>query len=202
LVRRLCPIFAEHSAKRSMQSMKTLHLLRHAKSSWKEPGLDDHERPLSKRGRAAASAIAKHMKRTAIAPDIVLCSTAVRAKETLEPIAKKLKPAKVIFEAGIYEVAENELWKHLGSLPEQADTALMIGHNPGLHNLALALADADSVGHLPPPEGKFPSGALATFSFEGRWRELRPRSAHLVSFVRPKELAAAKHKRKSRAAKP
>jgi len=178
LVRRLCPIFAGHSAKRSMQSMKTLHLLRHAKSSWKEPGLDDHERPLSKRGRAAASAIAKHMKRTAIAPDIVLCSTAVRTKETLEPIAKKLKLAKVIFEAGIYEVAENELWKHLGALPEQADTALMIGHNPGLHNLALALADTDSVGHLPPPEGKFPSGALATFSFEGRWRELRPRRAH------------------------
>ena len=135
--------------------MKTLHLLRHAKSSWKEPGLDDHERPLSKRGRAAADAIAKHMKRTAIAPDIVLCSTAVRTKETLEPIAKKLKPAKVIFEAGIYEVAERELWKHVGALPEQADTVLMIGHNPGLHNLALALADADSVGHLPPSEGSF-----------------------------------------------
>ena len=108
--------------------MKTLHLLRHAKSSWKEPGLDDHERPLSKRGRAAASAIAKHMKRTAIAPDIVICSTAVRTKETLEPIAKKLKPAKVIFEVGIYEVAESELWKHVGALPEQADTVLMIGH--------------------------------------------------------------------------
>src|SRR6516162_7211643 len=111
--------------------------------------------PSASAERAAASAIARHMKRTAIAPDIVLCSTAVRTKETLEPIAKKLKPAKVIFEARIYEVTERELWKHVGALPEHADTVLMIGHNPGLHNLALALADADSVGHLPPPEGKF-----------------------------------------------
>jgi phosphohistidine phosphatase len=183
------------------RSTKTLHLLRHAKSSWKEPGLDDHQRPLSKRGRAAASAMAKHIHRAAIAPDIVLCSTAVRAKETLEPIAKKLKPAKVIFESGIYEVAERELWKYVRALREQADTVLMIGHNPGLHNFALALADADSVDHLPPLHGKFPSGALATFSFDGRWKDLRPHGAHLVSFVRPKELAAAKQQRESSPAK-
>jgi phosphohistidine phosphatase len=169
-------------------------LLRHAKSSWKELGLDDHERPLSKRGRAAANAIAKHMRRAAMAPDIVLCSTAVRAKETLEPVAKKLKPAKVIFEAGIYEVAERELWKYVWALPKQAATVLMIGHNPGLHNFALALADADSVDHLPPPQGKFPSGALATFSFDGQWKDLRPHGAHLVSFVRPRELSDAERK--------
>jgi phosphohistidine phosphatase len=63
----------------------------------------------------------------------------------------------------------------------------MIGHNPGLHEFALALADRDSVDYLPPLEGKFPTGALATFSFEGRWKDLRPRAAHLVSFVQPKE---------------
>src|SRR5215831_846306 len=168
--------------------MKTLHLLRHAKSSWKGVGLDDHERPLSKRGRTAASAMAQHMEGAGIDPDVVLCSTAVRAKETLAPIAKKLRPAKVVFERGIYEVPGRKLWKYVWTLPEQADTVLMIGHNPGLHNFALALADADSVGRLPPAEGKFPTGALATFSFEGRWKDLRPRAAHLVSFVEPKEL--------------
>jgi phosphohistidine phosphatase len=183
------------------RSRKTLHLLRHAKSSWKELGLDDHERPLSKRGHAAASAMAKHMGRAAIAPDIVLCSTAVRAKETLEPIAKKLKPAKVTFESGIYEVAERELWKYVCALPEQAGTVLMIGHNPDLHNFALALADADSVDRLPPPHGKFPSGALATFSFDGQWKDLRPRGAHLASFVRPRELTTAKRKQESSPAK-
>jgi phosphohistidine phosphatase len=169
--------------------MKTLHLLRHAKSSWKETGLDDHERPLSTRGRAAARAMAKHMRRAEIAPDIVLCSTAVRAKATLDPIAKKLKPKKVLFKRGIYEEPGRQLWKYVRALPERADTALMVGHNPGLHNFALALADLESVERLPPSEGKFPTGALATFSFDGRWKDLRPRAARLVSFVQPRDLA-------------
>jgi phosphohistidine phosphatase len=168
--------------------MKTLHLLRHAKSSWKQVELDDHERPLSERGRAAARAMAKHMRRADIAPDIVLCSTAVRAKETLDPVAKKLKPKKVLFERGIYEVSGRQLWKYVKALPERADTVLMIGHNPGLHTFALALADIDSVERLPPSGGKFPTGALVTFSFDGRWKDLRPRTARVVSFVQPREL--------------
>src|SRR5690242_2925390 len=160
--------------------MKTLHLLRHAKSSWKQIGLDDHERPLSKRGRAAARAMAKHMKREGIEPDVVLCSTAIRAKETLKPMSKRLKPPKVFFERGIYEVPGRNLWRYVRALPERADTVLIIGHNPGLHEFALTLADPGSVDHLPPVEGKFPTGALATFSFAGRWKNLRPRAAHLV----------------------
>ncbi len=169
--------------------MKTFHLLRHAKSSWKDVDLADHERPLTKRGRATAKAIARYMKRSRIEPDVVLCSTAVRAKETLAPIAKRLKPAKVVFESGIYEVPQRQLWKYLRDLPKKADTVLMIGHNPGLHNFALALAGPDSATSLPPPQAKFPTGALATFSFEGRWKDLRPHRARLVSFVRPRELA-------------
>jgi phosphohistidine phosphatase len=168
--------------------MKTLHLLRHAKSSWEQVELDDHERPLSKRGRTAASAMAKHMKRAGIEPDIILCSTAVRAKETLDPIAKKLKPKKVLFKRGIYEEPGRQLWKYVRALPERADTALMIGHNPGLHIFALALANIDSVERLPPSGGKFPTAALATFSFDGRWKDLRPRTGRVVSFVQPREL--------------
>jgi phosphohistidine phosphatase len=178
---------AERGEKR-LGSMKTLHLLRHAKSSWKQVGLDDHERPLSKRGRAAASAMAKHMKRAGIEPDIVLCSTAVRAKETFDHIAKKLKPKKVLFKRGIYEEPGRHLWKCVRALSERADTALMIGHNPGLHTFALTLADIDSVEHLPPSGGKFPTGALVTLSFDGRWKDLRPRTARVVSFVQPREL--------------
>lgn len=167
--------------------MKTLYLLRHAKSSWKDPGLADHERPLNKRGRAAAKAVAKYMKRAKIAPDIVLCSTAVRAKETLAPIAKLLKPEKIVFERAIYEVPERQLWKHLRSLPEKAESVLMVGHNPGLHDLALALADTASRRALPPPAGKFPTAALVAFTFEGPWKELRSASAQLVAFVAPEE---------------
>ena len=182
--------------------MKTLHLLRHAKSSWRQVGLDDHERPLSKRGRAAARAVAKHMGRAGMAPDIVLCSTAVRTKETLEPIAKRLKPAKVLFERGIYEVSERKLWKYVWALPEQANSVLLIGHNPGLQDFARALADTGSIDRLPPTEGKFPTGALATFSFNGRWKDVRPRTAHLVSFLQPKELPYPRRKTNSSSAKP
>ena len=172
--------------------MKTVHLLRHAKSSWKDPTLNDHERALSKRGRAAAKAMAKHLEREKMAPDVVLCSTAVRAKETLDPIAKRLRPAKVVFEAGVYEGAQRKLWKYLLAVPEPVQTVLMIGHNPGLRDLASELADAGSLNQLPSSEGKFPTGALASFSFDGMWKDLQPHSAHLISFVAPRQLPSAK----------
>ncbi len=171
--------------------MKTLHLLRHAKSSRDDPALADHERPLNKRGRATAKAMAKYMARTKIAPDIVLCSTAVRAKETLDPIAERLRPAQVVFADGIYEVPQGELWKQLRALPEKAQTVLMIGHNPGLHDLVLALAGAGGRNQPPLSEGKFPTGALATFSFEGKWKDLQPGGARLVSLIEPRRLPAA-----------
>jgi phosphohistidine phosphatase len=175
--------------------MKTLHLLRHAKSSWKDPALEDHERPLSKRGRSAAKAMAKYMERTEIAPDFVLCSTAVRARQTLNPIAKRLRPAKVVFENAIYEVPQRRLWMYLWALPEHAEIVLVVGHNPGLHDLALALTDPGSRNHALLPEGKFPTGALATFSFDGRWGDLRPDSAQLVSFIQPRQLPSVEPQR-------
>jgi phosphohistidine phosphatase len=168
--------------------MKTLHLLRHAKSSWKHADLDDHERPLSKRGRQTAKSIAADLRRAKIAPDLVICSTAVRARQTLDPIGKALKPPKVVLERGLYEVAQQKIWKHLWKLPESADCVLLIGHNPGLHDLALELADADSAKLVPPRGGKFPTGALASFRFDGAWKAIQPHSAVLLSFTRPKAM--------------
>ena len=78
----------------------------------------------------------KYLEGAELAPDIVLCSTAVRAKQTLDPIVKRIRPVKVVFERGIYEVPQRKLWKYLWALPENADSVLMIGHNPGLHELA------------------------------------------------------------------
>ena len=112
--------------------MKTLYLLRHAKSSWKDRGLDDLDRPLNKRGRETAKTMAAHLRRAKITFDLVLCSTAARAKQTLEPIAKAIKPPRVVFESRIYAVAQPELLKYLRGLPETVECALMIGHNPGL----------------------------------------------------------------------
>ena len=169
--------------------MKTLYLLRHAKSSWKDPGLDDLDRPLNKRGRETAKTMAAHLRRAKITFDLVLCSTAVRAKQTLEPIAKAIKPPRVVFESRIYGVAQPELLKDLRGLPETVECALMIGHNPGLHDLALALADTKSCNRLPPAEGKFPTGAMAAFCFDGAWQELRSNGATVLSFTSPKEIA-------------
>jgi len=169
--------------------MKTLYLLRHAKSSWKDPGLDDLDRPLNKRGRETAKTMAAYIRRAKIAPDLVLCSTAVRAKQTLEHIAKAIKPPRVAFESRIYGVAQPELLKYLRGLPEAVECALMIGHNPGLHDLALALADTKSRKRLPPAEGKFPTGAMAAFRFDGEWKELPSNGATVLSFTSPKDIA-------------
>ena len=178
--------------------MKTLHLLRHAKSSWKDPGLDDHDRPLSKRGRETARGIAAYLRRAKIVPDLVICSTAVRARQTLDPIAKAIKPPKVVLEKRIYEVAREKIWKHLWRLPKSADCVLLIGHNPGLHDLALSLADADSGELVPPRGGKFPTGAMASFRFDGAWKALQPHSAMFFSYATPK----AKEGRKTAAKRP
>jgi phosphohistidine phosphatase len=180
--------------------MKTLHLLRHAKSSWNDPDLDDHDRPLSKRGRETARAIAAYLRRAKIAPDLVICSTAVRARQTLDPITKAIKPPKVVLERGIYEVAQEKIWKHLWKLPESADCVLLIGHNPGLHDLALALADAGSAELVPPRGGKFPTGALASFRFDGAWKAVQLHSARLFSYATPK--ATKKERRKTAAKHP
>src|SRR5260221_1737877 len=170
------------------RAMKTLHLLRDAKSSWKHADLDDHERPLSKRGRQTAKSIAADLRRAKIAPDLVLCSTAVRARQTLDPIGKGLKPPKVALERGLYDVAQQKIWKHLWKLPESAECVLLIGHNPGLHDLALELADPDSAKLVPPRGGKFPTGAMASFRFDGAWKAMQPHSAVLLSFTRPKAM--------------
>ena len=169
---------------------KTLYLLRHAKSSRKDETLADHDRPLSKRGRAAAMAMAKHLARLKIAPDLVLCSTALRARQTLKPIEKRVALATIRFEPGLYYMPESKLWHLLWALSEEAASVLLIGHDPALHELALALADAESRRDLPALDGKYPTGALAGFAIAGAWRELRPEGAHLFSFVRPKALVA------------
>jgi phosphohistidine phosphatase len=169
--------------------MKSLHLLRHAKSSWEDPGLNDHDRPLSKRGRETAKMMAAYLRRAKIAPDLVICSTAMRAQQTLDPIAKAIKPLKVVLEREIYGGAQRALWEQLWNLPESAKSVLVIGHSPALHDLALELAAADVNNLLPSAGGKFPTGAMASFRFDGAWRELEPHSAVLASYVTPKAIA-------------
>ena len=169
--------------------MHSLHLLRHAKSSWADDELDDHDRPLSKRGRRDAETMAEHLAARGGMPDLVLSSTATRAHATLAPLLEVLKPKRVLLDRALYLAPGAKLLEHLRAAGEQVGTALMIGHNPGLHELALLLADPASPVGLPPLSGKFPTGALATYRFAFEWRRLKPRAATLIAYVTPRELA-------------
>jgi phosphohistidine phosphatase len=168
--------------------MKRLYLLRHAKSSWKHPGLADHDRPLAGRGRRAAKAVARHLRAEGIDPELVLCSTARRARETLERIEPALGRGAVRVERELYGAGADALLEHLRGVPDAVGSVLVIGHNPGLQQLALGLArPAPAVAEL---EAKYPTAGLASLVFEGlSWRDLDRGSAELAGFVRPRDLA-------------
>ena len=168
--------------------MKQLFLLRHAKSSWEDPELADHDRPIAPRGRRAAKLIAKHLRRRGIGPDLVLCSSAVRTRESLELIAPALgEDVPVRIEDELYAASEQVLLDRVRAVEDGIESLLLIGHNPGVEQLALLLAGGGhEVGAL---ARKYPTGALATLEFSGRWRELGAGGAELKDFVTPKQLA-------------
>ena len=167
--------------------MRRLYLLRHAKSSWDEPGLGDRDRPLAPRGRKASKLIAEHLREEAIEPELVLCSPSVRTRQTLERIG--LEDAEVRIEDELYGASAGELLAVLNDVADGVDSVMLIGHNPGMESLALELAGSGA--ELARMREKFPTAALATLAFEGSWRELAPDSAELVAFVKPRELDRA-----------
>lgn len=172
--------------------MKTILLLRHAKSAWSDPRLDDHERPLSRRGERAAKAMADHIARKEPRPDLILCSTAMRTRQTLAPLVKRLdSPAPPIaLERDLYLAPEDVLLAHLQALGDEIATVLLIAHNDGIWRLAAALAGSGPSEALAALREKFPTGALATLRVPNKpWRELELGSAKLTAFVRPRDLA-------------
>ena len=173
--------------------MKTLLLLRHAKSAWDDPGLDDHQRPLSKRGERSAKAMAEHIARKAPRPDLILCSTATRTRQTLAPLVKRLgaPTPPISLERGLYLASEEVLLAHIRGVADQVSTVLLIGHNDGIGQLAAALGGSGPAEALAQVREKFPTGALAFFRVpDGPWGDLSPGSAKLVEFVRPRDLKA------------
>jgi phosphohistidine phosphatase len=171
-----------------MPSSKRLFILRHAKSSWDDPGLADHERPLAPRGRRAVEAIAAHVKAEGITPELVLCSSSRRTRETLEGAAVG---GEHVIESDLYGADCLDVLERLHRVPEEIGSVMLVGHNPTLQALVLRLADGDGAtdgSGLADVRRKFPTGALATLTFGGTWKELSPHSARLVAYVRPKSL--------------
>ena len=169
--------------------MKRLYLLRHAKSSWDDPELADHDRPLAPRGRAAARRMATHMRKAKVRPALVLCSSAVRARQTCKAIAPGLGPsAKVSVEDALYGASSGDLLDRLQALPEDMRAVLLIGHNPAVQELASELAGDGDPASLALLGDNFPTGALATLDVPGGWAQLEPGHAYLESVVVPREL--------------
>jgi phosphohistidine phosphatase len=166
--------------------MKRLFLLRHAKSSWDDAGLADHDRPLASRGRRASALIAEHLRRNRIRPVLVLCSSARRTRETLEGVRQALGPVEVRVERGLYGASSEHLLQRLREVPDGVESVMLVGHQPAIQELAVNLAAEGS--ELKGLRAKFPTAALATLTFACEWRELGTDGAELVAYVKPKQL--------------
>lgn len=168
--------------------MKLLYLLRHAKSSWEDPALEDLDRPLSPRGKRASQLIAEHLHRSGVAPALVLCSSSLRTRETLAAIVPVLEgDAEVRIEGALYAAGVDELLARLQAVPESAPSVMLIAHNPGLQQLALSLARSGRA--LERLRERFPTAALATLAISaGGWAELGQGDAQLEAYVVPREL--------------
>jgi phosphohistidine phosphatase len=168
--------------------MHTLYLLRHAKSSWADPNLPDHERPLAARGRRDAKRVAKYLARLRIEPELVLCSSAERTRETLELMRPALGATPTItLEEQLYAASSYRLLERIRSVPESVASVMLIGHNPGLQQLALVLASTGA--ELARLEAKFPTAALATLTVANTtWSRLSQHDAALTAYVVPKQL--------------
>ncbi|CAN5886492.1 histidine phosphatase family protein [soil metagenome] len=171
--------------------MRNIVLLRHAKSAWNDARLDDHERPLNGRGERSAKAMADHFARQGPLPDLILCSTALRTRQTLAALLKQLPtPAPPIsLEHELYLASEARLLDRLRAVADTVSTVLLIGHNDGIGNLAAALAGSGPTESLASLREQYPTGTLSTLRVpDGPWRDLAVGSGELVAFVRPRDL--------------
>jgi phosphohistidine phosphatase len=168
-----------------------LYLLRHAKSSWDDPGLSDAERPLAPRGERAARRMAGHFREADVKPDVVLCSPARRARQTLEAVAAAFGPGtEVRVEEDLYGASAGELLVRLRQVLPGTGSVMVVGHNPGIHELALELVGAGDERALADLRHKFPTAGLATLIVaEGGWPDLDRGRAELDDFVVPRALA-------------
>jgi phosphohistidine phosphatase len=168
--------------------MHRLHLLRHAKSD-RDGGLEDRERPLSRRGRDDARRVGASLPVALGGLDLVLCSTALRTRETAALVlAGFTPPPHILYEDALYLAGPAALLRRLRGLEEKDAAVLAIGHNPGLHELAAALAAPASPHYRKLAEGKFPTTARASFAIDGPWASLDRARHLLIDYVTPKSL--------------
>lgn len=173
--------------------MKKLILLRHAKSSWDSPSLDDHDRPLNGRGREAAPVIGSWLAYRKHIPDTVLSSSAVRTLETVQCLRETMpKLPEPVIERGLYHAAPCDMRDRLNALPRSARTVMLVGHQPGLSGLARKLADGQENRRCRRAYEHFPTAAAAVLELDiDDWADLTFASARFIDFAKPRELMNA-----------
>jgi phosphohistidine phosphatase len=171
--------------------MRQLLLLRHAKSSWDDPHLSDHARPLNLRGRQAARRMAQAMRNLGLVPDVVLVSSARRTLQTMEALEPWDETPLIEPLDALYLAPAADMLDVLRRAAPMARCILLLGHNPGLHDLAMMLAGAHAATtdkQVRRLAESYPSGALAEFAVATPWSELHEGSARLTRFLAPNDL--------------
>ena len=170
--------------------MKRLTILRHAKSSWDDPAVEDFNRPLNERGWNAARRMGREMKQRGMRFDIVLASTAARVRETIDGVEEKYDfGAPIQFEPQIYAATEQRLLQLVRAVPKTVRSALVVGHNPGLEQLIIGLTIDDKHGFRDRVADKFPTAGLAAIELPAeRWRDVKAGSGKIVALIFPKDL--------------
>lgn len=170
--------------------MKTLYLMRHAKSDWGDPGLDDHDRPLDPRGERAAAVMGVYFAQREYHPTLVLCSSARRTRQTLESLLGRLPgDPELAIEERIYLASCGQLLTRIQEVDDSQPRVLLLGHNPDLAQLARTLAGSGERKPLERLAAGFPTAALAVCEFDlDSWRDLGPGSGRLLAYATPKDL--------------
>jgi phosphohistidine phosphatase len=169
---------------------RRLVLLRHAKSSWDDASLPDEQRPLAPRGQRAVELIEAHLRATDLDVDLVLCSPSRRTRETWDGVRNGLRSAPAVrFAPEIYEATAEERLDLLHQVDAAVNAVMLIGHNPGMEQLAARLVSDGKSKALERLGEGFPTGALATLSFDTAWAELARGRSRLEGYVRPRDLS-------------
>jgi phosphohistidine phosphatase len=164
--------------------MKTLMLLRHAKSDWDDASLPDFDRPLAARGKRDAPRVGKALRKRGSLPDLIISSPAVRAKATVEAVIKTAKlDGKLQFDEAIYGASSAELMKVIRRLQDDISCSLLVGHNPGFEDLLERLTGS---------RDRMPTAALACIEFQiDRWEDLEDGKGRLAWLMTPKHVAGS-----------
>ena len=170
--------------------MLTLSLLRHAKSSWNNPAVTDHDRPLATRGVVDAPLMGRAMTERGIDSDLVLCSSARRTRDTLALVLPELKvEPKVVYEDALYHASAAEMLEMMRAVPPGASRLMLVGHNPEIHALALDLVGSGPKLYRDKLRDKYPTAGLVVVNFtSGAWQSVTVNSGELKLFLTPKDL--------------